>query len=392
MHIDPTTLMIAGSIVGVFSGIFLFGAWTHIRAEQALLWWSSAAFLFACGVGMIALSPLLPDPVGRLAGVALSILAPTAVWGGTRRFHDRNAPWPALAAGVLSWAAVVAIGRGPSVLAAIAGFAPWIAYLAAASFELWRGRAERLTARWPLAGLFLVHAAVFVGGIFDIISGSFVDGAPPSLKGWFGIIHIEGLAYFMGTALMMVGMAQQRKEHRAVHVAGLDSLTGTPNRGTFLALTERLLRRCREQGAPLSLIMFDLDHFKQINDTYGHPTGDNVIRAFAEAAQKAMRANDIIGRYGGEEFAVVLPGTAIEAAYVIAERIRHTFAETGRILEQVNIHATVSGGVAVAGARTSVPELIDAADRALYQAKNLGRNRIQRHDVGKPRDNVVRVA
>ncbi|CAN5245475.1 GGDEF domain-containing protein [soil metagenome] len=394
MRFDVHTLMLAGSIVGALSGIILVGAWASMRFEMALLWWGLAGFAFSLGVGLIGFADALPQPTGAIVATGLIACAPPLVWGGTRVFHRRRAYLPVLAAGPLVWliSGVLTAGDRGATLAAAVGFVTWIAYLGAAAFELWRGRSEKLGARWYLAGLFVLHAIVMLGGIVDVLEGRFAKGGAPKLDSWFGIINIEGLLYFVGTAISMVGLAQERKENRAVHVASLDSLTGTANRGKFLDIAERLLRRCREERAPLSLVMFDLDHFKSINDTHGHMAGDEVIRIFVESTRKSLRPNDLIGRYGGEEFAVVLPGTTTEAAYVIADRIRHAFADTARLLGEGQIRATVSGGVAAALEATTIPELIDAADRALYRAKNLGRNRIQRSDETPPRDNVIRVA
>ena len=111
-------------------------------------------------------------------------------------------------------------------------------------------------------------------------------------------------------------------------VARTDPLTGIANRAAFLENAGRVLDRCRRDSAPVSVMMFDLDRFKAINDRYGHAVGDAVIRKFCEIATAALRPNDVFGRMGGEEFAVVLPGSSIEAACARAERIRNSFAKT----------------------------------------------------------------
>ena len=124
--------------------------------------------------------------------------------------------------------------------------------------------------------------------------------------------------------------------------------------------------------------MFDLDHFKAVNDTCGHQVGDRVLRAFADTVRGALRPNDLFGRYGGEEFTVVLPGATIETAYVIAERVRHVFADSHRSLDGQPLDATVSAGVASASPIMTLEAVIEAADRAMYAAKAAGRNCVKR--------------
>jgi diguanylate cyclase (GGDEF)-like protein len=142
--------------------------------------------------------------------------------------------------------------------------------------------------------------------------------------------------------------------------------------------------------------MFDLDRFKGINDTYGHAVGDAVLLGFCEVVADVLRANDVFGRIGGEEFAAVMPGSGIEAAYVRAERIRVSFAETCRFVSDCQVGATVSGGVAVGmSSQQTVDVLLASADAALYIAKVEGRNRIKRSDEPPPnggKSTVIRVA
>jgi diguanylate cyclase (GGDEF)-like protein len=178
--------------------------------------------------------------------------------------------------------------------------------------------------------------------------------------------------------------------------ARTDSLTGIGNRAAFLASAERIMDRCRRDAAPVSVIMFDLDRFKTINDRHGHATGDAVLRKFCEIAAASLRPNDLLGRLGGEEFAAMLPGSSVEAAYARAERIRAAFAENCRFVRDQPVNATVSGGVSAStNADETLDALLESSDAALYSAKTEGRNRIRR--AGQPRpegsaSNVFRVA
>jgi diguanylate cyclase (GGDEF)-like protein len=199
-----------------------------------------------------------------------------------------------------------------------------------------------------------------------------------SLKNDTSVIHDIYISSFpfslvamsLGFLLMVNRALQHRLESQALH----DPMSGAYRRDAFLDVLEREIGVARRRGAPLSLLIMDLDNFKAINDTHGHLTGDKVIADFAGRAMALLRTHDMMGRYGGEEFVVLLPHTGLEAAQDIAERIRSRIAES---IAQGVPKYTVSIGVASLGAdRPDTASLIDAADKALYQAKRSGKNRV----------------
>lgn len=157
--------------------------------------------------------------------------------------------------------------------------------------------------------------------------------------------------------------------------AFLDALTGVWNRGALFDLLARELERAQRTQEPLSVAMLDIDHFKDVNDTYGHQAGDEVLRELCERLQKSIRAYDAIGRYGGEEFVVVFPETQVAQAEAQGERLRRIVEASPFILGGGPRTLTVSVGVATSGGE-SMEELLSRADRALYRAKREGRNRV----------------
>jgi diguanylate cyclase (GGDEF)-like protein len=156
----------------------------------------------------------------------------------------------------------------------------------------------------------------------------------------------------------------------------IDALTGVMNRRVFDEALRREAARAERYGHPLSLALFDLDNFKNINDTYGHPAGDGVLRIFARRAEKAFREADAIHRYGGEEFAVLLPHATLEGAAAATRRLVKATAAAPFELGSLRIDVTVSAGIACKeGARVDPAALLAAADAAVYEAKRTGRNR-----------------
>ena len=159
--------------------------------------------------------------------------------------------------------------------------------------------------------------------------------------------------------------------------ANTDALTGLPNRRHTLAFLERALVGARDKGAPLAVAIFDIDHFKRINDLHGHGVGDAVIRRVAQRAKASLREEDMVGRYGGEEFVCVLQRSSAQAAELVAERVRQAIETANGRADDEGPPATVSIGVAVYAGETSVEELLQRADEALYTAKREGRNRLR---------------
>ncbi|MDE2117333.1 MAG: diguanylate cyclase [Betaproteobacteria bacterium] len=160
--------------------------------------------------------------------------------------------------------------------------------------------------------------------------------------------------------------------------ARIDLLTGLNNRRHFFELAEQELARAKRYGAPLQVLMLDVDHFKLVNDTYGHHIGDLVLQKLSEVCVQTLRGIDILGRIGGEEFAILLPETRGEQALEVAERLRLSIAGAAVPLEQGgSVHLTVSIGVAsVVAMDARIDDVLKRADMALYAAKNAGRNRV----------------
>ncbi|PQM27873.1 sensor domain-containing diguanylate cyclase [Sphingopyxis lindanitolerans] len=162
----------------------------------------------------------------------------------------------------------------------------------------------------------------------------------------------------------------------AERVANTDMLTGLPNRRHTLAFLDAALVGARDQGVPLAVAIFDIDHFKRINDDHGHAAGDEVIRRVARRARASLRDEDLVGRFGGEEFVCILQRSSAQAAEIVAERLRSAIEAEGRADEELP-PATVSVGLAVYDGEGDIEALLHRADQALYLAKREGRNRLR---------------
>ncbi|MFL6549881.1 MAG: diguanylate cyclase [Povalibacter sp.] len=155
-----------------------------------------------------------------------------------------------------------------------------------------------------------------------------------------------------------------------------DGLTNVSNRKQLDTLLSEEIPRARRHGRDLSLLMLDIDHFKQINDSYGHLTGDSVLRGLANILQKRLRPNDKLGRYGGEEFCAILPETNLSSAVRIAEELRALVAAHSFVAEMTELRVTMSVGVAALNGVMQAEQLYKSADEMLYEAKRTGRNRV----------------
>jgi diguanylate cyclase (GGDEF)-like protein len=239
---------------------------------------------------------------------------------------------------------------------------------------------RRLSTRYLLLGMLtgvLASAGLF---LYALLQGRSFD--PWDLFG----MTAAGSMVTLGVAGWMIGRRDDALERRneelrtlSERLQGLsatDALTAIANRRTF---DERLaveVARSNRYGAPLSLVMIDLDHFKELNDRFGHPAGDEVLKRVAVLIDREKRLGDVVARYGGEEFAAILPHTEARAAMVWAERVRQLIAATEVRSDAGALNVTASFGVAGATHDSEPGALIEEADQALYEAKRLGRNRV----------------
>jgi len=170
----------------------------------------------------------------------------------------------------------------------------------------------------------------------------------------------------------------KKMERQLANMALFDSLTGALSRAAFLQHAEKEFIRAKRYNRPLSVIMIDIDHFKQVNDLYGHAAGDHVLQIFVEAIEEEIRSTDILGRVGGEEFTLLLPDTPIRAASYLAERVRERISKYPYIAGKKLIEVTASLGVTVlTDTDGHFKEMLHRADQALYKAKHAGRNRVK---------------
>jgi diguanylate cyclase (GGDEF)-like protein len=246
------------------------------------------------------------------------------------------------------------------------------------AYEFWRGRSEPLVSRWPAIFMLFAHGALFLlrtplAAMLPWSPGNHMLGSV-----WLTVLSFVALLFTISIAFILLAMAKERTELRHRTAAMVDPLTGIANRRSFMQDAAQLAKRHSTNPRPTAVLLIDLDHFKSINDRFGHALGDRALEIFADAARQSMRSSDLLGRLGGEEFAAVLSDTSRDKAVAVAERIRESFAKVAQDVDGRPVCATVSIGlVHCQEAALDVPELLAQADQALYFAKERGRNRVE---------------
>ncbi|QJB56241.1 PAS domain S-box protein [Pseudodesulfovibrio sp. zrk46] len=212
---------------------------------------------------------------------------------------------------------------------------------------------------------------------FFIFKHRLADGELRDVEVYSGPIMVRGNQLLYSVIHDVTDRMRMQRE--MTRMATTDALTGANNRHQFFRLAEAELKRTERYGHALSVIMLDIDYFKSINDTYGHHTGDVVLKALSDAADQALRETDIFGRLGGEEFAAILPETELDGATNVAERLRESLAALKIQDEDVEVSFTVSIGVTSATETDkNIEEILNRADEALYKAKRGGRNKVMK--------------
>src|SRR6266851_1947108 len=380
--LDVTTLFITATCITALLGLLLLSAWAQERI-RALAWWGTAYLIGGFSVAIWSVENLISPPLPTGAANALLFFACGMIWTAARIFHGRPVLWGAMSAGSIVWLVACMLPEfaqwpwGRIVLSSLV--VSIYTFLTAA--ELWRERRKTLLRRWPAIFVPILHGAVF---LLPIPLASLLPaerGIMSLASGWIALFALETMLYVVGTAFIVLVLAKERSVRIHRDAASTDEMTGLLNRRGFFAAAHQLVARQAAKREPVSVLMFDLDHFKSINDRFGHRVGDEALRLFASTAGSNMRAADVIGRFGGEEFVAMLPGNLADAA-TAAERMRMAFRAAAGTVADCRLDATVSIGAASGG--IDVASLIASADAALYRAKTNGRNRVEGVQLGLP--------
>jgi diguanylate cyclase (GGDEF)-like protein len=372
-----TTLLAIVVFTPALAGCLLLISWLQYRRQPALGVWAAGFFTASIAAALIIVARgEIPNFFSIVVGNALLAVAYGILWCGARTFERKKVSFPLAVVGLLVW--LVACSISPiytrpearaSVMAAIG-----VCYTLLAVVELWRGRGDGVW-RWPIIVILLAHAASIP--IHIPVAGAWRHPDPADVDLLTFMIFEAAFVSICG-AYLLGGLVTNRISLSFQRTAMTDPLTGVTNRRGFFEIGERLLERARFGNEPLAIVMFDLDRFKGINDQFGHATGDEVLIAFCRLASAQLRTDDLFARIGGEEFATLLPNTALHDALRLAERVRAVIEGATHAVGEDVVRITVSVGVAPLNEGTAALDaFLSAADIALYRAKAAGRNRVE---------------
>jgi len=395
VKLDIHTLFLVTIDVEALLGLLLLFAWAQNLQIRGVGWWGCAHLMRAASVGLFGLYGEVPQAISIDFANALLFLSFAVTWTGARLFDGRKMLPLAIVGGPLVWLIVAhlpVIGAHFEIRFLVAsGIITTYTWLTA--YEFWRGRAESLVSRWPAIFLLFAHGSLF---LLRTPLAAMLPWPPVSdhfQSVWLTVLSFEALMFTISIAFILLAMAKERTEFSHRTAAMIDPLTGIANRRSFLNDATELMTRSTGIANPTAVLLMDLDHFKSINDRFGHAVGDRVLQIFAESTRETIRAADLFGRLGGEEFAAVLRNVKREDAIALAENIHHHFVEAAAYVDGYAVGATVSIGVVISqdDATPDIPELLAQADQALYYAKECGRNRVEIADFElsqRPRDTI----
>ena len=376
MQLDAPTLFVVMIAVTSVVAVLLLWAWLQNRRVEALAWWGVAYATGALGSVFILPRGQIHDQLSIGLANALLILAYGLIWVGGRIFDGRKVRASFLL-GAAVWLAACQYEPFYTSLPARACLSAFLigTYSLLTAWEFWRS-SEALASR---------SAAVFCLGLHGLISLSRVpamlffpvtESVQPLSGFWFAFIAFEAIVFCIAVAFLLLAMAKERVELHYKTASRIDPLTGALNRRAFATMADRQIAKAIREDFTVAILLFDLDHFKRINDVHGHQFGDDVLKLFCAITEAHLRPDDVFGRIGGEEFAICVPEADAMSARELADRISSAFAEAGQSLAHADTQTTVSVGIALSGKQASLDELLAAADRGLYSAKRLGRNQV----------------
>jgi diguanylate cyclase (GGDEF)-like protein len=371
---DAHSFVVAGFVSeATFALTLALLAWSD-RRTRGTRWLAAACLLQLAAMAAHAVLPA-PSDLSENAGSCLLVLVFFFVYLGLRWFVVRrrltsmNGPVAVSAA----MGIVLALGFQSERIALAAAHAAAVIVLGFTVVMLLRPRITAL--RGPAqASAALLVAVMAVLTLRVMLGLHLLNGDYPSLV---ALGHEATVVSVTALGFSFVGMFVAESKRRLHDESRLDALTGLRNRRAFEEIALIEVQRADRESSPLTMLMIDLDHFKKLNDTWGHALGDRALRAFAGVLLTVTDSIDTVGRLGGEEFGVLLPGRAARSAMAVAERLRVTVENLHLSEGEERVHFTISVGLSsLRRGELTLDAMLHRADRALYQAKRDGRNRV----------------
>lgn len=380
MTLDMPTMSLVSLSATTILGLLLCFMWWRERSSALIGWWGVAQLVMASGLAFVSAATFAKTPQLLVLGQATMLLSAAIMWMATREFEGRTLNplwvlvWPA------AFVAIVVTGLVPSFdqrLIVVSTLIGILNLMAAAEFT--RQDGERLVSRWPAIMLLAIMGLGYLAWIPLVVTMPVREVGQVFSSTWLPAVVLIALLGRIALAFVVLAIVKERQEIQQRMFALTDPLTGLPNRRALFESVEALSEQSRYlKGDPVAVLVFDLDHFKKINDTYGHRLGDQVLQIFAKTLCDELDAGSIVGRLGGEEFAAILPGADLSAATAKAESVRIAFSEIATMIDGFPVAGTVSIGVAsYDDIDCDIGTLFHRADGALYAAKQSGRNRVE---------------
>ena len=380
MNLDVNTLFLVTIYVEAILGLLLLFAWIQNAQIRAVAWWGCAHLLRASSVVLFGMYGSVSQAISIDLANALLFLSFAVTWTGARVFDGRP-PLPMyIVAGPVVWLIVAHLPSfaGDLELRFLLASGIITTYTWLTAYEFWRGRSEPLVSRWPAIFMLFAHGSLFLlrTPLFAMLPWSPTNQVFESV--WLTVLSFEALLFTIAIAFILLAMAKERTEYRHKTAAMVDPLTGIANRRSFLQDGTELMKRHGANPCPTAVLLIDLDHFKSINDRFGHAIGDRVLQVFADTA-KAQLCDHAISSAGSAARSSRRCSTMSAgkrrwrwpnafARHSPKRRARSTAARWARP------SASASCSIRIATRRA---RLLGQADQALYYAKERGRNRVE---------------
>jgi diguanylate cyclase (GGDEF)-like protein len=385
MQFHLPTLFAVTTLVAGTVGTLLAIAGLQSRSVRALTWVGAGYIVAACGAALLALRGVLPDVATIQVANAILFAGHGLMWSGIRVFGGSPLRPILAVAGPVTWLAVCQVPAFYEDITLRVMLASLIVslYVYAGALQLWRCRSEELRSSRLAITLLVIHGTFYLVRVPLALMLPLPRDAQSLQSVWMAVLTLETILHVIAIGFVFFGLAKERLELEQRIAATTDPLTGVLNRRGFMSRAEAELDTAREAGRPAALVMFDIDHFKRINDCWGHDAGDRALIAFCRLASAQLGPAVRFGRIGGEEFACVVTGVDEDGARRAADRVRVALSGASIDLGGPPLLTTVSAGVATTAACGYDPSaLMAGADEALYRAKSLGRDRVE----AAPRD------